>query len=115
MSSLRSHPTSLCLLQVPLCSLPLFLTSLSSLCPPLSMPSTPVLSSLLTVLTSYSSFSSFLAVNASAQKLAIVFERMMLEVVLSWEAPLPFADSCHICRSLEAASEAKWVQCERCV
>ena len=54
-----------------------------------------------------------LAVNASAQKLSIVFERMFLEVVLAWDAPLPFVDSCHACRSPDSVSETKWVQCER--
>ena len=68
-------------------------------------------------LSSFSSQSVFLsfhlAVNASAQKLSIVFERMFLEVVLAWDAPLPFVDSCHACRSPDSVSETKWVQCER--
>ena len=40
--------------------------------------------------------------NVHAQKLAVVFERMFLEVVLSWDNPLPFSDSCHGCRSMES-------------
>ena len=54
------------------------------------------------------------AVNASAQKLAIVFERMFLEFILAWDSSLPFLDSCHSCRAQESVTETKWIQCERC-
>jgi hypothetical protein len=36
--------------------------------------------------------------NLAAQKLIIIFERMFLEVVLTWDHPLPYIDSCHACR-----------------
>jgi hypothetical protein len=36
--------------------------------------------------------------NLAAQKLIIIFERTFLEVVLTWDHPLPYIDSCHACR-----------------
>ena len=47
--------------------------------------------------------------NVHAQKLAVVFERMFLEVVLSWDNPLPFSDSCHCCRSMESCQVRGYV------
>jgi hypothetical protein len=55
------------------------------------------------------------ALNAAAQKLAVVFERMFLETVLSYDHPLPFTDSCHFCRGHEpCVVDKKHIQCERC-
>ena len=53
--------------------------------------------------------------NTNAQKLAVVFERMFLETVLSWDHPLPFTDSCHSCRGhAPCVEDKKHIQCERC-
>ena len=80
---------------------------------PLSLPSlTPPLPSSLSPSLTHSPHT---AVNASAQKLSTVFEQLFLEVVLSWDHPLPFNDSCRACRAPESVADAKWVQCERCV
>jgi hypothetical protein len=51
----------------------------------------------------------------TAIKLNIIFERMFLEIVLSWDNVLPFFDSCHFCRSHdEPCVGNKGVKCERC-
>ena len=94
--------------------------SLSSFSPPLiflSHPLTPTPTLPLTLHLSlpHPTPPSLSAVNASAQKLSIVFEQLFLEVVLSWDNPLPFNDSCRACRAHESVADAKWVQCERYV